>query len=84
MKLVINGTFGGYGDGVADEFKALVAKYGGERTAPELVAFVEEHPDDCGNLKVVEIPDESTDYLIEEYDGAETVYYVINGIIHFA
>ena len=83
MKLVINGTYGGYGYDVADEFKALVGKYGDDRTAPELVAFVEGHPDDCGDLKVVEIPDESTDYLIDECDGAETVYYVINGIICF-
>ena len=84
MKLVINETYGGYGYGVADEFEALVAKYEDERTAPELVAFVEGHPDDCGDLNVVEIPDESTDYLIDEYDGAETVYYVVDGKIHFA
>ena len=83
MKLVINGTYGGYGYGVADEFEALVGKYWDDRTAPELVAFVEGHPDDCGDLKVVEIPDESTDYLIEQCDGAETILYVINGIIHF-
>ena len=50
MKLVINGTYGGYGYGVADEFEALVAKYEDDRTAPELVAFVEGHPDDCGDL----------------------------------
>ena len=82
MKLVINGTYGGYGYGVADEFKALVEKY--DRTAPELVAFVEGHPDDCGDLEVVEIPDESTDYLIDEYDGAETVFYVVGGKIYTA
>ena len=84
MKLVINGTYGGYGYGVADEFEALVEKYEDERTAPELVAFVEGHPDDCGDLNVVEIPDESTDYLIDEYEGVETVYYVVGGKIYFA
>jgi hypothetical protein len=84
MKLVINGTYGGYGFGVADEFEALVEKYEDERTALELIAFVEEHPDDCGDLEVVEIPDEATDYLINEYDGAETVYYVVDGKIHLA
>lgn len=84
MKLVINGTYGGYGLYVADEFRALVEKYEDERTAPELIAFVEKHPDDCGDLEVVEIPDESTDYIINEYDGAETVYYVVDGKIHFA
>ena len=84
MKLVINGTYGGYGLYMADEFRSLVEKYEDERTAPELVAFVEGHPDDCGDLEVVEIPDESTDYLINEYDGAETVYYVVDGKIHCA
>ena len=84
MKLIINGTYGGYGYGVADEFKALAEKYEDGRTAPELVAFVEKHPDDCGDLNVVEIPDESTDYLIDEYDGAETVYYVVGGKIYTA
>ena len=84
MKLVINGTYGRYGFCVADEFRALVEKYEDERTAPELVAFVEGHPDDCGDLEVVEISDESTDYLIDEFDGAETVYYVVDGKIHTA
>lgn len=84
MKLVINGTYGGYGYGVADEFEALVEKYEDDRIAPELIAFVENHPDDCGDLNVVEIPDESTDYLIDEYDGAETVYYVVGGKIYTA
>ena len=32
-------------------------------------------------LKVVEIPNIATDYLIEEYDGAEKVYYVVDGKI---
>lgn len=84
MKLVINGTYGGYGYGVADEFETLVEKYEDDRTAPELVAFVEGHPDDCGDLNVVEIPDESTDYLIDEYEGVETVYYVVGGKIYTA
>lgn len=84
MKIVINGTYGGYGYGVADEFEALVEKYEDNRTAPELVAFVEGHPDDCGDLNVVEIPDESTDYLIDEYEGVETVFYVVNGKIYTA
>ena len=84
MKLVIDGTYGGYGYGVADEFEALVEKYEDDRTAPELVAFVEGHPDDCGDLNVVEIPDEVTDYLIDEFDGVETVYYVVDGKIYTA
>lgn len=82
MKLVINGTYGGFGYGVADEFDALVEKYECDRTAFELIAFVEKHPDECGDLEVIEIPDETTDYIINDYDGAETVYYVVNGKIY--
>ena len=35
-------------------------------------------------LKVVEIPDENTDYYNDDYDGNERVVYVLNGKIHFA
>ena len=34
--------------------------------------------------KVVDIPDESTDYLITDYDGIETLYYVLDGKIRVA
>lgn len=37
----------------------------------------------CSKLAVVEIPDEATDYYIEEHDGAESVLYVLNGKIRF-
>ena len=36
------------------------------------------HPELC----VIEIPKEATDYEILEYDGAESVIYVLNGKIH--
>lgn len=48
-------------------------------TAGERKAF------DFGRLEhliVVEIPDESTDYYIEDYDGVESVIYVVDGKIH--
>jgi nitroreductase len=50
----------------------------------ELVAFVESHPDECGDLEVVEIPDTATDWEIDEYDGWESVVYVVNGKLHHA
>jgi hypothetical protein len=37
-----------------------------------------------GDLVVVEIPDNATDWNIEEYDGLETVIYVLNGRICYA
>jgi hypothetical protein len=81
MKIVINGYFGGYGYGVAEEFDELVERYENDRTAPELVEFVENHPEECGDLIVEEIPDTATDYYINEYDGSESVLFVVDGKI---
>jgi hypothetical protein len=81
MKIVINGNFGGYGYGVAEEFDELVERYENDRTAPELVEFVENHPEECGDLIVEEIPDTATDYYINEYDGSESVLFVVDGKI---
>ena len=82
MKIVINDKFGGYGYGVAKKFEELVARYEDDRTAPELVEFVETHPDECGDLVVAEIPDTATDYYINEYDGHESILFVVDGKIH--
>jgi hypothetical protein len=81
MKIVINNAYGGYGCDVAEEFEELVWQYENDRTAPELVEFVENHPKECGDLTVVEIPDTATDYYINEYDGYESVLFVVDGKI---
>ena len=39
---------------------------------------------DYAKLKVVEIPDNFTDYEINDYDGVETLIYVIDGKIYHA
>lgn len=82
MKIVINGNFGGFGYDVADAYKDFVNQLAGERDDLELVAFVENHPDERGDLCVVEIPDNATDWEIDEYDGSESVTYVVNGKIY--
>ena len=87
MKLVVNESYGGFGLGVAEEFEDFVDKFADEmsgRTDEELVAFVENHSDECGDLAVVEIPDGATDWEIEEYDGWESVIYVVDGKIKHA
>ena len=86
MKIVKNADFGGFGYGVAKKFNEWIRDFAaeGKRTDPELVAFVEEHPAECGDLVVVEIPDTATDWQIDEYDGLETVIYVVDGKIHRA
>lgn len=84
VKMVINGAYGGFGFGVAKKFKDFVNQFEDDRFALELVKFVEEHPEECGDLMVVGIPEGFTDYYIEEYDGTESVLYVLNGKMYWA
>ena len=82
MKIVLNKKFGGFGCGVTEQYQDWVYKFESERTALKLVKFVETHPNDCGDLKVIEIPNESTDWNINEYDGFESIVYVVDGEIY--
>ena len=86
MKVVINGSYGGYGFEVSEEFRELVYNYESyaDRTNSELVNFVENNPNDCGDLIIVEISDNATDFDIMDYDGMETLIYVVDGKIHYA
>ena len=89
MKFVINDCFGGY-----EISKDLLDKYGEElavlkRNNPKLVSAVEEFGEEeasgfFANLRIVEIPNDSTDYYINEYDGAESIIYVKDGKLHWA
>jgi hypothetical protein len=82
MQMVLNKAYGGFGFGVVDYYEDFVSEFEGDRTAPELVAFVEGHPHECGDLAVVEIPDTATDWEMDEYDGWESITYVVDGKIH--
>lgn len=90
MKLVINVSYGGFS--LPEEFRTQygIDEYDDNinRTDERLITFIENHGGCveafCSELEVVEIPDESTDYYIDEYDGLETVIYVLDGKIHFA
>lgn len=84
MKYVINTAFGGYK--LPEEFCEI---YGIEdswdyndnyRKDERLIKYVEKHPN--GDLEVVEIPDDATDWELTEYDGAESIIAVIDGKIH--
>ena len=96
MKVIYNACFGGFGfsdeaeqyfytRGVADH---QLATFEEERTNPIRVEYVESHIDTVSDgyakLAIAEIPDDATDWWIDEYDGFETVYYVQNGKHHEA
>lgn len=86
MKFVLNKCYGGYGlSDWAEEQMGCSEPY---RDDPELVSLVEQYPDkvsaSCAELQIVEIPDNTTDYEIDEYDGFESITYVVDGKIHHA
>ena len=93
MELVINCSFGGYSlSEKAMEMLGAESPYDydeqSRRSNSKLIEVVETLGEEANGehayLEVIDIPDESTDYLIREYDGYETVYYVLDGKIHIA
>lgn len=87
MKIVINACFGGFS--LPKEFceKYHMDKYDDiERTDERLIAFVESHnnciEENYARLITVEIPNNTTDWEISEYDGAEEIICVVDGKIH--
>lgn len=87
MKIVVNKCFGGFSvsEKVRDAL-GLNLVYGEvDRTDPKLIELVEALGDEANGrsarLRIVNIPDDSTDWEIDEYDGAERVLFVVNGKI---
>lgn len=89
MKIVINKCYGGF------ELSEEVTKELGYRecddsltvrTDPRLIKKIKEkQPGVSGEfakLAVVTIPDEATDWMIHDYDGMESIWYVVDGKIH--
>lgn len=54
-----------------------------ERFDPDLIKIVEEGCDNP-DLKVVEIPDDATDWELHDDDGSESIVYVVDGKLHWA
>ena len=90
MKLVINRCYGGFSlSNSAVKALDLRSAYADiERDDERLIALVEANADeasgDCAKLRIVELPDDITDYEVDEYDGYESVIYVLNGKIYHA
>lgn len=89
MKIILNKCFGGFG--VSDEaLKRLGLTDLSEenlRTSPELISAIESGEDvndDYSELTVINIPDTATDHYVDEYDGLETLIYVVEGKLYWA
>lgn len=88
MKIVLNKCYGGFGldEKLAEQYG--IDKWSVDRSDALLVELVEKYGEDAGGsyseLEIVEIPDEATDWEINEYDGFESAIYVVDGKIHHA
>lgn len=85
MKYVINNEYGGFE--FPGELEAYFEKKGlwydddEARTDPRLIEWVENHPGT--DLAIVVIPEEATDWEMQEYNGWESITAVVNGkIVH--
>lgn len=84
MKYVINATYGGF-KVPAEVCEALNCDRWADndevRTSKELIEWVKNHSYE--DLAIVEIPDNATDWELDEYDGWESIIAVIDGkIVH--
>ena len=90
MKVLFNNCYGGFKFSKA--FLEIYPEIKGEeysRTSPELIKMVEDFgleqaSSNFSALAIALVPDEATDWWIDEYDGYESVYYVLNGKRHKA
>jgi beta-glucanase (GH16 family) len=83
MKMIIDRGYNGYH--IPDEVLHWELPPDAEnehRTDPRFIEWVKTHKNNTG-LAVVEIPDNATDWELEDYDGRESIIAVVDGkIIH--
>ena len=90
MKFVLNKCFGGPSmSEAATEILDRNNRYDFDTTDIDLIALIEEHGTEfCSGrlayLVVVEIPDDATDWEFTEYDGIESIIYVVGGKLYHA
>lgn len=94
MKVVINRCYGGFS--LSIEFMEAYPQFEeydhswydekDKRTDPNFISALESFGLEkanghCANLKIVELSNNTTDWEIDEYDGSESIIYVIGGKI---
>lgn len=89
MVIILNKCYGGFHIPEAlCESEGLERYDDIDRTDERLVEFVKSHGGEyregCSRLVVVEVPDTCTDWEMDEYDGMESVTYVVNGKLFHA
>lgn len=88
MKIVVNKCFGGFdiSDDAARELGLSDKYYLVSRINKHLIKMVEENADrvsgPSAKLRVVEVPDNATDWKLNDYDGRETITYVVDGRLY--
>ena len=95
MKLVLSKCYGGFSlseEACKKLFALGVKEFEDDywedidRNNEHLIAIVEKDAESasgsCANLEIVEIPNNATDWMIDEYDGWETVIYVVDGKLY--
>ena len=81
MKIAVNKAWGGFSlpHAIADMLGIDSWTSNEEdRANPALIEALEESGD-LGTIEIIEIPEEVTDWHIFEYDGYESVWYVLDG-----
>lgn len=81
MKVIINTSYGG----ISDESAALRynEQFIDDVESGRFVGRVMERYGFAETLRVVEVPDNATDYKIINYDGCEGVVYCCYGKLHY-
>lgn len=89
MKIAVNDCFGGWV--LSNDFLETYPQFNNatERNNPDFIAALEEFGTDKASgeysyIRITEISDEATDFMINEYDGMENVIYVLDGKIYFS
>ena len=86
MKFALNRAWGSFK--LSQEFCSLYPEFRPysdiKRDDPRLIEFLENHDGKMGDVVLVSLAGIPTDYMINDYDGKESLIYVVDGKLHFA